>query len=81
MPVILTFLPGTCTLGVRRTPHQTDSDVTFQIVQSAENHRKRLKENSGCLIDFLSQISTLSYFNLLDLGDFCCITIVSRFFF
>ena len=27
-------------------------------------------DNYGCLIDFLSQISKLSYFNLLDLADF-----------
>jgi len=30
MPVIFTFLmSGTYTLGVRRTPNQTDSDVTL----------------------------------------------------
>jgi len=29
-----------------------------------------LKGNYGCLIDFLSQISTLSRFKLLDLADF-----------
>jgi len=28
------------------------------------------ENNFGCLIDFLSQISKLSYFNLLDLADF-----------
>jgi len=28
------------------------------------------ENNYGCLIDFLSQISKLSYFNLLDLADF-----------
>ena len=41
----------------------------FQIVQSRENHRKGLKENFGRLIDFLSLISKLVYFNLLDLAD------------
>jgi len=29
-----------------------------------------LKDNYGRLIDFLCQISKLSYFNLLDLADF-----------
>jgi len=29
-----------------------------------------LKDNYGRLIDFLKQISKLSYFNLLDLADF-----------
>jgi len=28
------------------------------------------ENNYGCLTDFLSQISKLSYFNLLDLADF-----------
>jgi len=42
----------------------------FQIVRSRENHKKGLKDNYGRLIDFLSQISKLSYFNLLDLVDF-----------
>jgi len=42
----------------------------FQIVRSRENHKKGLKCNYACLIDFLSQISKLSYFNLLDLADF-----------
>jgi len=28
------------------------------------------EDNYGCLIDFLSQISKLSYFDLLDLADF-----------
>jgi len=28
------------------------------------------EDNYGCLIDFLSQISNLFYFNLLDLADF-----------
>jgi len=29
-----------------------------------------LEDNHGCLIDFLSQISNLSYINVLDLADF-----------
>jgi len=28
------------------------------------------EDKYGCLIDFLSQISKLSYFNVLDLADF-----------
>ena len=39
-------------------------------MRSRENHKKGLKGNYGRLIDFLSQISKLSYFNLLDLVDF-----------
>jgi len=35
-----------------------------------ENHKKGLKDNYWRLVDFLSQISKLSYFNLLDLPDF-----------
>jgi len=55
---------------VQRTPNQTDSDVTFPDRTSRENHKKGLKDNYGRLIDFLSQISKLFYFNLLDLVDF-----------
>jgi len=55
---------------VWRTPNQTNSDVFFfQIVQSRENRKKRFKDNYGPFIDFLSQISKLSYFNLLDLAE------------
>jgi len=64
-------MPGTYTLGVRSTPNQTDSDMTFfQIVRSRENHKWDLKDMYGRLIDFQGQISKLSYFNLLDLSDF-----------
>jgi len=35
-----------------------------------ENHKKGLKDNYGRLIDFLSQISELTDFNMLDLADF-----------
>jgi len=38
-------------------------------VQSRENRKKRFKDNYGPFIDFLSQISKLSYFNLLDLAE------------
>jgi len=41
----------------------------FEIVRSKENNKRRLKNNFGRLIDFLSQISKLSYFNLLDFTD------------
>jgi len=41
----------------------------LQIMQSRENHRKGLKDKYGRLIDFLSHISKLSYFNLLNLAD------------
>jgi len=40
-----------------------------QVVRSKENLKNGLKGNYGRLIDFLSQISKLSYFNLLDLAD------------
>jgi len=39
-----------------------------------ENHKKGREDNYGRPIDFLSQISKLSHFNLLDLADFYCIT-------
>jgi len=38
-----------------------------------------LKDNYGRLIDFLSQISKLSYFNLLDLADFLMHTGITSF--
>jgi len=38
-----------------------------------------LKDNYGHLIDFLIEISKLSYFNFLDLADFFDASIVSRF--
>jgi len=40
-----------------------------QIKLSRENHKKGLKNNCGRLIDFLSQISKPSYFNLLGLAN------------
>jgi len=54
---------------VRRTSNQTDSDVTFPYRAIKGKSQKRI-ENYGSLIDFLSQISKLFYFNLLDLADF-----------
>jgi len=39
-------------------------------VRSRENHKNELKNNYGRLIDFLSQISKLSYVYLLHLADF-----------
>jgi len=36
------------------------------MVRSGENHKQGLKVNYGRLIDFMSQISKMSYFNLLD---------------
>ena len=67
MPVILTFF-NTRDLYSRCVAH-TQSNCWwcefFQIVRSRENHKKGL-----CTFDFLSQISKLSYFNLLDLAYF-----------
>jgi len=39
-------------------------------MQSEENIKKGLKNYYGHLIDFLSQITKLSHFNLLGLADF-----------
>jgi len=39
-------------------------------MQSRENIKKGSKNNYSHLIDFLSQISKLYYFNLLGLADF-----------
>jgi len=39
-------------------------------MQSRENIKNGLKNNYGHLIECLSQISKLSYFNLLGLADF-----------
>jgi len=56
---------------VWRIPNQTDSDVPFSRWPNKRKFTKKgLKDNCGRLIDFLSQISKLSYFNLLDLADF-----------
>jgi len=43
-------------------------------MRSRQNHKKGLKGNYGRLIDFMSQRSELSCFNLLGLADFWCIT-------
>jgi len=43
--------------------------VTFPYRAIKGKSQKRI-ENYGSLIDFLSQISKLFYFNLLDLADF-----------
>jgi len=40
-----------------------------------------LKDNCGRLIDFLSQISKLSYFNLFDLADFLMHAWIASFLF
>jgi len=63
-------IPGISTLRVRHTPNQTDSDVTFPDRAIKGNHKNALKDNYEHLTDFLSQISKLSYFNLLELADF-----------
>ena len=53
------------------TPSETDSDVSFSSSYDQEKiTKRRLKDNCGCLIDFLSQISKLSYFSLFGLADF-----------
>jgi len=63
-------MPWTYTLGAQRTHNQIDSDANFfQIVRWSENHTKGLKDKYERLIDFLTQISKPSYFNLLDLAD------------
>jgi len=50
-------IPETYALGMRRTPNQTDSDVTCsRSCDPNENHKKGLKDNFGRSIDFLSQI-------------------------
>jgi len=42
----------------------------FQIVEPSKNPQNELKDNNyERLIDFLIQISKLSYFTLLDLAD------------
>jgi len=40
-------VPGTYTLGVRRTPNQTDSDVTFSRSCDQGIIKKELKDNYG----------------------------------
>jgi len=39
-------------------------------MRSRENRKKGLEDNYARLIDYLSKISKLPYFNLLDLADF-----------
>jgi len=69
MPVTLTFLGSTyLCLGVWRTPSQTD--VTLSRSCDQGKITKGLKNNYGRPSDFLSQISKLSHFNLLDLTHF-----------
>jgi len=69
MPVILTFfnnrnLYSWCAAHI-------DSDLTFsRSCDQGEITKKGFKEYYRCLIDFLSQISKLFYFSLLDLADF-----------
>ena len=58
---------------MRRTPNQTDSDVTCSRSCDQGKITKQDWKINGRLIDFLSQISKLSHFNLLD-GTFWCIT-------
>jgi len=71
MPVVFTFFnTRACTLGVRRTPNQTDSDVTFSDRAIKGKSKQGLKDNYAPLIDFLNHISKLSYFNLRDLAEF-----------
>jgi len=56
---------------VRRTLNRTDSDVTLpDRAIKGKSQKKLFKDNYGYLIDFLSQISKLTYFSLLDLPDF-----------
>jgi len=55
-------IAGTYTLGVRCTLTQPDSDVAFsRSCDQVKFIKKGLKDNYGCFIDFLSQISKLSY--------------------
>jgi len=56
--------------GVRRTPSQIGGDVPFLHRTIKQNHKKVLKIIVDVYIDFLSQISKLSHFSLLDLADF-----------
>jgi len=55
---------------VRRTPNQTDSDVTVSrsCDQGKSQKRVELKDNYGRFY-FLSQILQLSYLNVLDLAN------------
>ena len=63
-------IPGTYTLGVRRTPNQTDSDVTFsRLYDQGKITEKAWKIIMDAQL-ILGQLSNLSYFNLLDLADF-----------
>ena len=87
MPLILTFfntrdlLYYSYGLGLRRPPNQTDCDVTFSRSRDQWKITKKWsKDNYERLINLLTQISKLSYFNLFDLADFWCIT-VSLFIF
>jgi len=60
----------TYTQGVRRTPNYTDRYVTFSRSCDQGKIPKLIQRYYRCSIDFLSQISKLSYFNVLDLSDF-----------
>ena len=68
------YTPGV--IGVRHTPSQTDRGVPFSRLCDQGKITKSFQGSYGRLIDFLSQISKLSHFNLLDLAAFyfTCIT-------
>jgi len=63
-------MTGIYTLGVWRTPNQTDSDVTFSRSCDQGKSQKDLKDVYGRLIDLQGQMPKLFYFNLLDLATF-----------
>jgi len=63
----------TCTLGTcttRRTPNQTHRAVTFSSSCNQGKITKKFWKIIMDVIDFQSQISQLSHFNLLHLADF-----------
>ena len=57
-------------LNVWHTPNQTDRDLTFLDHAIKGKSHARLERSLWTLIEFLCQISKLSHFNFLDLGDF-----------
>jgi len=62
---------GTPALVVRHKLNQIDSDMIFsRSCNQGKIAKKKLKDNYGCLIDLLNQISKLSHFNRLNLSDF-----------
>ena len=64
-------IPGTYTLDVRRTPNQTDSDVTLpRSSYQGKITEKDWRTDCKRWIEYPSQISKLSYFNLLGLAAF-----------